>query len=498
MRKALLSGVAALAVTAAVLAPGSSSTAAVAKGLTWAPCPADVYFVPGLERLECSTVQVPLDYQNPSGRQIELAISRVASTRPDKKRGVLLTNPGGPGSAGLSMPGLLMASFVPSPMPRSVQDAYDVIGFDPRGVGHSTPVTCDLTEAQIGIGNLPYPKNSADVVKQAAIAKAEAKQCATSSTAYLLPHMTTANTARDMDRIREALGQPKISYLGVSYGTYLGAVYTTLFPQRSDRIVLDSNLGPDGYDIEAMRGFGRGMQDRFPDLAKYAAAHPEFGLGTTPAQVTAKYYATVAKLDRKPVGPYNGSIFRGLIFGHLYSDGLMKIVVESWQSLDRGKEPPAPPTPPTDPTIPADNLLAARFHIICGESKWPTSVLSYQIDVAVDRIRHPLIGAGAANISACAYWPTTPGSKVRISSQGTVDVLMLQNTRDPGTPLVNARKLRRAFGDRARMITVDGGGHGAYALEGNKCGNNAVNNYLLSGKRPDDTFCPAEPEAATK
>ncbi|MFD2471000.1 alpha/beta hydrolase [Amycolatopsis silviterrae] len=477
MRKVLL--IAAVAAIAASTAPAASAATAI----KWGACPADAHPGPGLQ---CATLQVPVNYQDPNGPKIELAVSRLPSANPAKRRGVLLLNPGGPGGEGLGYPSVLSLPGMPSPMPKDVLEGYDLIGFDPRGVGHSSPVTCDLTPEQMALGNLPYANGPADVVKQAAVAKKEAKQCADAKTGWMLPYITTANTARDMDQIRAALGEEKISYLGASYGTYLGAVYTTMYPQRSDRIVLDSNLGPGGYDIDAMHGFGRGMEDRFPDFAKYAAANPQYGLGITPAQVTAKFYDLVARLDRHPVAGITGGLLRGAAFGMLYGEFQLKTLAAMMHDLDQGKEP-APEGP-----APSENMFASRFAVICGDSSWPKSIGAYQANVAVDRIRYPLIGAGEANIAACAYWPAPVEPKVRITDGGPANVLMVQNTRDPGTPLANARKLRAAFGDRARMVTVDQGGHGVYVFAPNKCGNNAVNDFLATGKRPaTDTFCAA-------
>ena len=355
MHKALL--VTALTATAltTVVVPGAAATA---NGLKWGPCPAGTIPVPGLE---CTTLQVPLNYRDPDGRKIDLAVSRLASKNPEKRRGVLLTNPGGPGGEGLDYPGVLTIPTLPSPLPQSVRDSYDIIGFDPRGVGHSTPVTCDLTPAQIAIGNLPYAKNPADVVKQAEVAKAEAKQCATSESGWMLPYVTTANTARDMDRIREALGESPVSFLGASYGTYLGSVYTTMFPRRSDRIVLDSNLGPGGYDIDAMRSFGRGMEDRFPDFAKFAAAHP--CLGITPAQVTAKFFELADRLDKAPVAGINGSVVPR-------PELRLPVRRRAVPGAAGGVEVPGPGRAPELPggEPPAENLLSARLAVICGDT----------------------------------------------------------------------------------------------------------------------------------
>ena len=180
MRKILL--------LAAVLGAPAVAPTASASEPDWGPCPAGPFPTPDLE---CTTLQVPLDYRNPDGRKLGIAVSRLPSKHPEKRHGVLLTNPGGPGGEGLNYPQLLKLVK----LPQDVLDSYDIIGFDPRGVGHSAPVTCDLTPEQLAIGNLQYANGPADVVKQAAVAKAEAEQGAAASTASMLPYVTTANTA---------------------------------------------------------------------------------------------------------------------------------------------------------------------------------------------------------------------------------------------------------------------------------------------------------------
>ncbi|GAA4011885.1 alpha/beta hydrolase [Allokutzneria multivorans] len=475
----------AVALVAAAI-PGATATAEPS-AVRWGACPEGAS-APGLE---CSTVEVPLDYRQEKGREIAIAVSRLASKNPAKRRGVLLTNPGGPGIAGLTYPATLADPKWVQRLPQEVLDAYDIIGFDPRGIGHSSPVTCDLTAEQQAQATLTYANTSADVAKHAEKMKAVAEQCGRSSSAWMLPHITTANTARDMDRIREALGEKKISFVGASYGTYLGAVYATLFPQRGDRVVLDSNLGPGGYDLTAMRAFGRGLEDRFPDFAKFAAAKPELGLGRTPQEVRAKFFDLAAKLDKKPALGMDGTLFRAATFGFLYRDEDVPALADLWKELDKDQSAARSAAA----AAPADNGKVGRLHVICGDSSWPKSVQSYQRDVAVDRIRHPLIGAAAANIGPCAYWPSEPVEpQVRITDRGPSNVLLVQNERDPGTPLIGAQKLRRAFGDRARLVTIDQGGHGVYVFAKNKCGNDAVNEFLLGGQLPArDATCAAEP-----
>jgi pimeloyl-ACP methyl ester carboxylesterase len=482
MRKSLC--LAAVTVAAAALVVPGAASAAPAGEVRWAACPADV----ALPGLECGTLQVPLDHRRPDGRRTEVMISRLASRHPEKRRGILLTNPGGP-SEGLTFPFVLKALG----LPQSVLDSYDVIGMDPRGIGYSSPVTCDLTEEQMAPGSVPpYAVKPADVRKRAAETKAIAQQCLKSSTADALPYNTTANIARDLDSVRAALGEKKASFLGYSYGTYLGAVYATLFPKTSDRVVLDSNLGAGGWDVEGGRMFGRGVEDTFPDFAKWAAAHPEHGLGTTPELVRAKYFDLAARLDAKPsVEGINGQGFRIMTFAALYDtgDAAFSKLAASWKAFDTNSPQP-PQEVPDVPRVQA--LLAGRLHVICGDSEWPSSVGTYERNVAVDRVRYPMFGAAAANIQPCAFWPKPLEKQVRLSDRGPRNVLMVQNERDPATPLAGARTTRRAFGDRAAMVTVDHGGHGAYLIGKNKCANDKVTEYLLGGQRPNDIRCAAE------
>ena len=478
MRKLFLVAV----MAATVVVPGVASAAPAVR---WAACPADV----ALPGLECGSVEVPLDYRKPEGRKIDVRISRLAGKNPAKRRGIMLTNPGGP-SEGLTFPFVLKAAG----LPQDVLDAYDVIGVDPRGIGYSTPATCDLTDEQMYAGSVPpYAVTPADVRARAEETRKIAQQCLASSTADTLPHNTTANIARDLDRIRAALGERKVAYLGYSYGTYLGSVYATLFPATADRVVIDSNLGAGGWDVDGSRMYGRGFEDTFPDFARWASAHPEYGLGVSLEQVRAKYFDIAGRLDRKPsVEGINGQLFRMLTFAGLYGSGdkAFAKLAAKWKAFDTNT-----PQPPEEiPSMPrVESLISGRFHVVCGDSRWPTSVGTYERNVAVDRVRYPMFGAAAANIYPCAFWPDPVEKPVKVSDRGPRNVLMVQNERDPATPLAGARSTRRAFGDRAAMLTVDQGGHGAYLFGANKCANGKVTDYLLGGQRPaHDLKCAAE------
>ena len=454
MRKTLL----ALAFLPLLAAPPAHA----APGLRWTtPCP-DYGMSPSpTAGLECATLRVPLDYAHPD-RTIELTLSRRLGT-PGKRRGVLLMNPGGPGSPGLAMPAQLQQRMGGSGLP----DAYDVIGFDPRGTTYSTPVTCGMTTPEERGAVLgPYAGGPRDVVATAEKARAVAEKCGAASTTDLLPHMTTANTARDLDRIREALGEKKISYYGVSYGSYLGAAYASMFPARTDRIVLDSVLGPRGLDVRGNQRFAEGFDDRFPDFAAWAAQRDDvYHLGRTPAAVTAKFFELAA---------VRGPEFRSDTWNGLYDDASFPAVARNWAGTARTAAGP----------LAGDNHAALQLQVLCNDADWPGQVGYYQRAVERERARHPMFGPAAANVNPCAFWPVERAEPpVRVGGPGPANVLLVQNLRDPATPLSGARETRAAFGARARMVTVDAGGHGVFTRE-NACGNAAVLGYLRDGAFP--------------
>jgi hypothetical protein len=252
-------------------------------------------------------------------------------------------------------------------------------------------------------------------------------------------------------------------------------------------------VGPDGWDHANDRLFARGFADRFPDFAKYAAAnHREYGLGRTPAQVTAKYFELAGRLDRKPLKTIDGSTFRLLNFVFMYGGQQLPTLAGIWRAVDANQEPPVPEDTTTQN---AENLVSARYYTICNDSRWPKSVQTYQRNVAVDRVRYPMFGAAGANVQPCTYWPEPTEPPVRITDRGPSNVLLVQNLRDPATPLVGAQKLLRALGNRATMVTADQGGHGVYPGGKNQCAKHAVTSFLITGVRPERSYhCSAEAE----
>ncbi|MEU4049556.1 alpha/beta hydrolase [Streptomyces olivaceus] len=465
----------------------------------WGQCPDDVAAEAAPTELQCATVPVPLDYADPEGEQIDLTISRLAAADPEKRRGVLMLNPGGPGGSGLALSAVLVAQGLPS----SVTDRYDLIGMDTRGIGHSSPVGCGFTADGPYYANIPpYAVDDAAVTAQAKLAEEVAEQCADHDRDGRLRHLTTANTARDLDRIRAALGEEKTSYLGYSYGTALGAAYASMFPERADRIVLDSNIGDTHLDRDGLRRYALGMEQTFPDFAEWAARrHDSYGLGRTPAEVRRSYFAIAAKLDETPVAGLDGGLFRLLTFGYLFKETRYATLAQTWQTvregdasavrrLTAGRDGAADGAEPS----PADNSLTVFLAVTCNDVEWPEDVDTYRRGVAEDRGRYPLYGAAAANITPCAFWSHAPAEPpVKIDPEGPRNVLLLQNRRDVPTPHRGGELLREKFGDRARLVSVDDSGHGVYVLGKNSCALNTTTRYLVEGEMPArDRSCPAD------
>jgi pimeloyl-ACP methyl ester carboxylesterase len=488
---AVLGLVGALAVPAAadVRQEDAAAGGEPAAQVEWGACPDDVVTEAAPHVLTCAKVPVPLDYSDPDGEQIELQLSRMASDNPAARRGVLLLNPGGPGGSGLTQSTLLASRGLPD----SVLDAYDLIGMDTRGVGHSTRVDCGFAADGDYFSNIPpYAVDDAAVVEHAKVVEAAAEQCATNDENGLLRHVSTANMARDLDSVRAALGEEKASYLGYSYGSALGAAYASMFPGTADRVVLDSNVGDTHLSQERLRAFALGMEQTFPDFARWAAKrHAAYGLGRTPAQVRAGYFETAEALDRDPVQGIDGALFRQVVFGGLYNELTYGRTAQLWQSLRDGDAATARSLLAAE-VSPLSNALSVFLASTCNDSEWPEDVRTYRQAVAEDRERFPMFGAAAANILPCAYWPEPLEPPVQVADEGPHNVLIVQNRRDPVTPLSGGEVLHEKFGERSRLVTVDGSGHGVYALGDNACALNVVTTYLVDGEMPRrDVACRA-------
>jgi len=334
-----------------------------------------------------------------------------------------------------------------------------------------------------------------------------AGRCAATSGA-LLPYITTANTARDMDAIRAALGEPKLSYYGGSYGTYLGAVYASLFPDRTDRVILDSSVGPHYVWRAAFRLVGLGGDLRFPDFAAFAAANDAtYHLGATPQAVEQTYYRLLHRLDTNPLTVpggigyggavftvVNGALFRAITFRLLYDDGLFPTLAAYWRAVVESPIAAATRQPSLaaldGDQVPGNSQAGPALAVLCDDVQWLRPVAEYRFQLRSDELLHPKFAELGSNIWPCAFWRYRPQEPpVTISPIGPRNVLILENARDPITPLPLALDMRASFGNRASLVVADAGGHGVT----NTCAGELAVGFLASGVLPGDTFCPADP-----
>jgi len=293
--------------------PGSPVVARPVDTIHWGPCSTPE--IPQGTAAVCGMLSVPLDYSKPDGAQIKLALSMVRHSSPAARyQGAILVNPGGPGAPGLAMSGLGQQ------VPDGVGEDYDWVGFDPRGVGESVPaLSCD--PSYFHGPQQPYvPTSAAATAKWLNRAAAYSAACARNGGA-LLDHDTTVDSARDLDSIRKALGQSKISYYGYSYGTYLGEVYATLYPTHLHRLVLDSNVDPRAVWYRANLAQDTAFEANMNAWFGWLASHDDgYHLGSTRAAVRARFYATQAAVQAHPIdGELGGDEWHDLFLRAGYS-----------------------------------------------------------------------------------------------------------------------------------------------------------------------------------
>lgn len=457
---------------ATLLGAGVAVPARAADHPAWSACPAASGVDP---RQECATLSVPMDYAAPAGARISLAVSRIRTADPRLRRGVLVLIPGGPGGSGLNRPSAYVGK-----LPQEVLDRYDLVGFDPRGVGASTPISCRLSADDVAASHLkPWPAADGSITENVDRGRRVAADCLTNA-GPLLRHISTRDEARDLDAIRAALGEPKLSYWGVSYGTYVGAVYATLYPRRTDRVVLDSNDDPDPARVERgwAANYAIGVEDRFPDFAAWYSPGD-------PSGVRRQFLDLAARLDRQPL-PWpganppvlDGNVLRDTMLGDLYSDATFPQLGALMDAARAGGPLPAPSTPPE---AVLQNSAAVVFATICNDVAWPRAIGRYARAVTADRAAHPLTAGMPVNTGPCAFWPAPAQPPVRVSDHGPAGIMLIQNRRDPATPLSGAERLASALGRRATMLVVDAGGHGSYLANGTAEGDAAVTAFLAYG-----------------
>ncbi|WP_067886247.1 alpha/beta fold hydrolase [Nocardia vaccinii] len=458
--------------------------------LDWQPCHDDELDAAGAE---CARVLVPLNYSHPDGRTLHIAISRIAATDPERRRGVLLSNPGGPGG-----PGLRTMTGVRKVMSADVRAQYDLIGMDPRGIGRSDPVNCAIP--------LPTMLFSAgfDVfgyARDTVLAGALAASCLAGDIDKLR-NITTRNTARDMDVIRGALGVGKISYYGASYGTYLGAVYTQMFPAASDRIVLDSAVDPDRYWVGLFQDMGPINEYALDDWAAWAARHDDrYHLGATPRQVRAFVENVIRRAAKHPVVSIGSGylidehtvpvMLLALLSNPKMNANLADVVRMLSDGVDGKPLDVAKLKAKISAAVPLE--ASGMAAVMCDDRAAPRDPAWYYRNIEAARLTQPVFGAFANNITACAYWPGPLEAPTRV--RNAVPALILAVVHDTRTAYSEGLALHRDL-SASRLITLaDTRIHGSFRVGLSPCLNDRVNTYLATGALPvGDVTCEPDPE----
>jgi pimeloyl-ACP methyl ester carboxylesterase len=437
----------------------------------------------------CGRLEVPLNYAEPGGKTITLELVKIHDER-GGGTGSLLVNPGGPGGSGVE----LALGLVGQMSPRILEN-FDLIGFDPRGVGLSSPILC-TTDAEKDRLNSASP----DVLTATgfAAAKAQAKkvaeQCESKHGAGLAQY-NTVNTARDMDLIRRALGESHMDYLGFSYGTELGSVYAHYYPKTVRTMVLDGAVDPLTSDIDSFANQLKGFEGAFDQFAAYCEkTSPCKSLGNPRTAV----YAVVAAARKHPLQtgtarPLTVNLALTGVLEALYSKASWSKLGQALIAAGRGEG--------SGLLDLADeynqryngqysNLMDANLTISCNDAKPGPSDATVHATAKAWSKTYPMFGTwAAASLFACQSWQPVRTVPPKPSAPTPTKVLVIGNLHDPATPYQGAKDLAKTMGN-AELLSWDGEGHTSY-LSGSTCIDKYVTNYLVSKVLPPtSTTCP--------
>ncbi|MHA5050585.1 alpha/beta hydrolase [Streptomyces sp. SD15] len=439
--------------------------------------------------VQCGQLEVPLDYADPGGPTIQLALARRQATDPGERIGSLVYNPGGPGGSGVET----LQGPVP-PVTAQVHSQYDIVSFDPRGVEQSAPIRCVAPAAPADYVSLDItPDNPAEVTTFVEYQKEYGAACQAGS-GERLAHVSTRETARDMDVLRAALGDEKLNYLGVSYGTEIGTSYAEEFPDRVGRMVLDAAVDPRINRLDMQRDYAAGLELALNAFLADCATRKDCPLGTDLPGARQRLSELLASLDHTPLPAAEaGTVDRDTAVGVIHQAMYSK---ELWPAL-RAALGEALAGNGADLGLMAlsgghgGNFSEAFTAINCLDlPPAVTSAEQVQAQLPSFRKASPVFGEWLAwDALSCADWPAKPvGTPHEVNAPGTPPILVVGTTRDPATPYAWAKGLAEQL-DSGVLLTRDGDGHSGYVM-GSPCVDRAVDTYLLEGRPPaDGTRC---------
>jgi len=442
----------------------------------------------------CTTIKVPLDYEKPAAKSISLSVIKVPARSKSQRVGSLVVNPGGPGGSGINYAAQSSAYFG-----SELQQAFDIVGFDPRGVGKSTPVQC-LSDAEIDefVAADPDPDTPAEVARGDELLAGFGDGCVSES-GDLAAHVSTVEAAKDIDIIRAALGDRKLSWFGASYGTFLGATYAELFPHRVGRMVLDGAIDPSLSTEEMSLVQAKGFETALRAYVGHCVDAGDCFLGSS---VDAGTKRIRQFLDNVETNPIEGSGGRQLAAGNavlgiwapLYNSGYWPILDSSLKAAFAGSGGPllalSDSYTSRGPSGYVDNSIEALYAINCLDHDDSIPASDAASRVSEFERDAPTFGAiFAYGLASCSQWPIHTGRVPEpIHAKGAAPILVIGTTRDPATPLEWAEALASQL-ESGILIRRDGDGHTGYNA-GNDCVDDVVESYLVSGKTPkSDVDC---------
>jgi pimeloyl-ACP methyl ester carboxylesterase len=453
------------------------------------------------DQTDCGEVTVPLDWADPSGETITVALSRHhASGNP---LGSLLLNPGGPGGSGFDY----VRDYAQYLVTPEVLDTFDIIGFDPRGVNHSTPVVCytdpeDQDHLLYGTYDDPYGSDA--WLEELTEREADWVAACAENTGPLLGHIDAGSVARDMDVIRAVLGDPKINYLGYSYGTYLGTMYAELFPERVGRMVLDGAVDPTVSDLDALATQMAGFDGALRAYMEWCLNDECPFTGSTDAALE-DARELMAGVDGRHLVASDGRLLDSATVGtavaqDLYSDSLWPSLTGVFAGLQTGDADPAFAEADSyngreaNGSYP-DNGSDIYMAVTCLEGDLGTDGVDPIEGVAEIAEAAPLVGEVLAYDdyavldAACTQWPVPfVVPPTTFDAKGAAPIIVIGTSNDPATPYANAVSLSQQL-ESGVLISYEGEGHTIYA-QGVFCVDDAVDDYLIRGIVPTtDPMC---------
>jgi pimeloyl-ACP methyl ester carboxylesterase len=490
---------AATGITSAAAAPTAPGLAAakVVRTLDWTTCTNERL---AAAKAECAMLKVPLDHARPNGEQIRIAVSRIKATAPtNKQQGPLLLNPGGPGGSGLTLP-----LYLNRVLPEDVRTTYDLIGFDPRGVGSSDPkVTCvpdyakgPRPDYEPAGGRVALGGNEVQWLKRSAeYSAACAKKYGT-----LLPHLSTVDAVKDIDLLRIALGASRINFYGFSYGTYLGQVYATLFPQRTRRLVFDGVVDPTDVWYKAQLNQDKAFEGAVSRFFDWVASHDDvYDLGATGALVGRAYLREQNALRVAPVGEVGPAEWTDVFLPAGYAQFLWPDIAAAFAHWTRGDTKPVEEMY-ANSAAGDDNGYAMYLGVQCVDSVWPRNYRTWRADGFATAAAAPFETWGNVWFNTpCMTWAAPQGIPVNVNGALTPSLLLVNTTLDGATPYSGSLEVRRRFPHSALLAEVGNTTH-ANSLGGNACIDDKVFAYLRNGTLPTrkagsgpDVECAASP-----